>query len=59
MYGVLRTYVSPSVRCEPGNDDVIQLPYCLLTMAGSWSTHDHRCHKAKKRFTANIHIFPI
>ncbi len=42
----------PFVCCEPDNDDVIQLSYCFLATAESWSIHDHHCHKAKKRFTA-------
>ncbi len=43
--------VWPSVCRKSDNDDIIQLFYCLLTMAESWSTHDHHCHKAKKHFT--------
>ena len=37
---------------EPGNNNIIQLPYCILSMARSLREFDNHCNILKKGFTA-------
>lgn len=44
--------VWPVICCEPGNNDVIQLFFCILSIMGSLKKLDNRCNIPKKSFIA-------
>lgn len=44
---------------KPGNNDIIQLFYCILLMVGSLKKFDNCCNKLKKGFTTFGIIQPM